>query len=174
MTLADPSQLLADYQVASSPLENLRSETLKTLAKVSEHLFFKLKSSCWLLIHFLTIVTSQWHYSRDSDVKLQDKDFKRLNKSALGNRATTAHVSTMRKPPNLPLTTNRLFSFAQQQYFYRQQSDLRIRHPTQLRETVYKKAAVMKGENNLGSLRYGGTGRQGLKKLAPPALIPSD
>ena len=24
---------------------------------------------------------------------MQDKDFKRLNKSALGNRATTAHVS---------------------------------------------------------------------------------
>ena len=32
----------------------------------------------------------------------------------------------------------------------------------------------MKGSNNLGSLRYGGTGRQGLKKLAAPALIPSD
>ena len=96
MTLANPSQLLADYQVASSPLESLRSETLKTLAKVSEHLFTRLKSSCWL---YWFIVTSQWHYSRDSDVKLQDKDFKRLNKSALGNRATTAHVSTMRKPP---------------------------------------------------------------------------
>ena len=99
MTLADPSQLLEDCQVASSPLESLRSETLKTLAKVSEHLFFRLKRKCWLMIDFLTIVTSQWHYSRDSDVKLQDKDFKRLNKSALGNRATTAHVSTMRKPP---------------------------------------------------------------------------
>ena len=32
----------------------------------------------------------------------------------------------------------------------------------------------MKGDNNLGSLRYGGTGRQGLKKLNPPAVIPSD
>ena len=171
MTLANPSQLLADYQVASSPLESLRSETLKTLAKVSEHLFTRLKSSCWL---YWFIVTSQWHYSRDSDVKLQDKDFKRLNKSALGNRATTAHVSTMRKPPVLRSQPIVFYSFAQQQYFYRQQSDLRIIHPTQLRETVYKKAAVMKGENNLGSLRYGGTGRQGLKKLAPPALIPSD
>ena len=32
----------------------------------------------------------------------------------------------------------------------------------------------MKGGNNLGTLRYGGTGRQGLKKLQPPAVIPSD
>jgi len=41
----------------------------------------------------LPIVTSAWHYSQDSRLKMQDKDFKRLNKSALGNRATTAHVS---------------------------------------------------------------------------------
>ena len=32
----------------------------------------------------------------------------------------------------------------------------------------------MKGGNTLGSLRYGGTGRQGLKKLATPMIIPSD
>jgi len=32
----------------------------------------------------------------------------------------------------------------------------------------------MKGGNTLGTLRYGGTGRQHLKKLAAPAIIPSD
>ena len=126
------------------------------------------------LFRFLMIVTSQWHYSRDSEVKTQDKDFKRLNKSALGNRATTAHVS-VRKDPIFHSQLILFYSiYMQQQYFYRQQSDLRIRHPTQQRETVQKKAAIMKGENNLGSLRYGGTGRQGLKKLAPPPIIPSD
>ena len=39
MTLAGPSHLLAAYQVASSPLESQRSETWRTLAKVSKHLF---------------------------------------------------------------------------------------------------------------------------------------
>ena len=38
-------------------------------------------------------VASRWDYSRLSEVQTQDKDFKRLNKSAIGNRATTSHVS---------------------------------------------------------------------------------
>ena len=47
-------------------------------------------------IPFLTFmpfkVASYWQYSKESDLRKQDKDFKRLNKSALGKRATTAHV----------------------------------------------------------------------------------
>ena len=51
---------------------------------------------------------------------------------------------------------------------------MRIVHPTQKRAAVEQKAAIAKGGNTLGSLRYGGTGRQGLKKLQAPAVIPSD
>ena len=39
---------------------------------------------------------------------------------------------------------------------------------------MQKKAEVVKGGKQLGSLRYGGTGRQCLKKLAMPMVIPSD
>ena len=38
-------------------------------------------------------VTSKWQYSRDSALKMQDKDYKRLNKSALAHKATKPHVS---------------------------------------------------------------------------------
>lgn len=51
---------------------------------------------------------------------------------------------------------------------------MRIRHPSQVRENIYKKATQDKGLNNLGTLRYGGTGRQNIKKMAPPMIIPSD
>mmetsp|Transcript_933 Transcript_933/g.1444 ORF Transcript_933/g.1444 Transcript_933/m.1444 type:complete len:106 (-) Transcript_933:611-928(-) len=57
-------------------------------------------------------VTSVWQYSVRNMVPNQDKDFKRLNKSALGYRATTAH----------------------EQYMHRQQSNIRIRHPSTIRE----------------------------------------
>ena len=40
----------------------------------------------------LCIVASKWDYHRMSDLKRQDKDFMRLNKTALGHKATTAHV----------------------------------------------------------------------------------
>ena len=51
---------------------------------------------------------------------------------------------------------------------------MRIRHPTQVREAVQKKAEEIKGGKHLGSLRYGGSGRQCLKKLSMPMVIPSD
>lgn len=38
-------------------------------------------------------VASLWNYSRLSELKMQDKDFKRLNKCAITEKATTAHVS---------------------------------------------------------------------------------
>lgn len=96
-------------------------------------------------------VTSIWQYSRENALSRQDKDFKKLNKSALGNRATTAH----------------------QQYLHRQQSDIRIRHPSQVRDSVQRKAQRTCG-GSMSALRYGGTGRQNQKKLAPPMIIPSD
>lgn len=94
-------------------------------------------------------MTSVWQYSRESKVGVQDKDFKRLNKSALCNRATTAHM----------------------QYLHRQQSDIRIRHPSQIREQVHRKAQTLRSAS---ACRYGGSGRQTLKKLAAPMVIPSD
>ena len=48
---------------------------------------------------------------------------------------------------------------------------MRIRHPSQLRATVTKKASNIVSEK---PVRYGGTGRQSLKKMAPPMVIPSD
>ena len=97
------------------------------------------------------VVTSIWQYSRENPLSRQDKDFKRLNKSALGNRATTAH----------------------QQYLHRQMSDIRIRHPSQIRDAVQRKAQAYGGQS-MSALRYGGTGRQNLKKLAAPMMVPSD
>ena len=38
-----------------------------------------------------TAVASYWDYARQSELKTQDKDFKRMNKSAIKERATTAH-----------------------------------------------------------------------------------
>jgi len=38
-------------------------------------------------------VSSIWEYHRNSALERQDKDFMKLNKKALANRATTAHVS---------------------------------------------------------------------------------
>ena len=93
MTWVGPSRPLEHFQAEDLPLENLKSETLKTLVKVSLHIFSRVEEQKLTYVSFSNEVTSQWHYSRDSEVKVQDKDFKRLNKSALGNRATTAHVS---------------------------------------------------------------------------------
>ena len=45
------------------------------------------------------IVTSKWQYSRETELQRQDKDFKRLNKSAIGQRATTADVSDLDSAP---------------------------------------------------------------------------
>lgn len=106
---------------------------------------------CANFLLFVSLVTSIWQYSRENALSRQDKDFKKLNKSALGNRATTAH----------------------QQYLHRQQSDIRIRHPSQVRDSVQRKAQRTCG-GSMSALRYGGTGRQNQKKLAPPMIIPSD
>ena len=50
------------------------------------------------LLYIILTVTSKWQYSRESQLPNQDKDFKRLNKSALSSRATTAHVSRFNCP----------------------------------------------------------------------------
>ena len=96
-------------------------------------------------------MTSVWQYSTRNSIPNQDKDFKRLNKSALGNRATTAHM----------------------QYLHRQQSDIRIRHPSTIREQVHKNAAKVRS-GSVSAARYGGSTRTDLKKLAAPKIIPSD
>ena len=41
---------------------------------------------------YFRLVASRWDYHRMSGLKQQDKDFKRLNMTALGQKATTAHV----------------------------------------------------------------------------------
>ena len=90
--LEGQSQAPEDSQATITPSESRRLGTQRTQVKVSlkTQLFsIRALTKSWSVI----IVTSQWHYSRDSQLKTQDKDFKRLNKSALGNRATTAHVS---------------------------------------------------------------------------------
>ena len=102
--LADLSLALVIYQTRNSLSESWSTEILRMQAKVSIEKF----DNRVITNAFVYIVTSKWHYSRDSELQRQDKDFKRLNKSSLGNRATTAH----------------------QQYLDRQQSDMRIRHPT--------------------------------------------
>jgi hypothetical protein len=38
-------------------------------------------------------VSTFWEYHKNSDLTQQDKDFLRLNKGAITNHATTAHVS---------------------------------------------------------------------------------
>ena len=73
---------LAIFQVTGLPLADLRSPIPKMLKKVSSH---------HKHLTMMSIVTSVWEYSRFNELKRQDKDFKRLNKSALGSRATTSH-----------------------------------------------------------------------------------
>jgi len=85
--LVDPSLTLVNFPATTSTLERLNTETLRMLAKVS------INHTKVTNVDIFSIVTSKWHYSHDSQLARQDKDFKRLNKSALGNRATTAHVS---------------------------------------------------------------------------------
>lgn len=48
---------------------------------------------------------------------------------------------------------------------------MRIRHPSQVRDAVQRKASNILAEK---PVRYGGTGRQSLKKMAAPILVPSD
>jgi len=156
-TSGEPSNPHATCPPTTTLLVRPKGETQKMRAKVSHRLLslmlLMIGIACVLkhLVCLSTLVTSIWHYSRENALSRQDKDFKKLNKSALGNRATTAH----------------------QQYLHRQQSDIRIRHPSQVRDSVQRKAQRTCG-GSMSAMRYGGTGRQNQKKLAPPMIIPSD
>lgn len=56
---------------------------------------------------------------------------------------------------------------------HRQMSDLRIRHPSTIREKVHRNAAMLRS-GSVSAARYGGSNRTDLKKLAAPKVIPSD
>jgi len=142
MTSAFPSPPRANSPHLTSPLAKRSARTQRTPHKVG---YF----TCVIFLLALQPVTSIWQYARESAIGVQDKDFKRLNKSALGNRATTAHL----------------------QYLHRKQSDIRIRHPSQIRAEVSKKAQNLV---SAGAARYGGSGRHNVKRLNPPMTIPSD
>ena len=96
MTLGDPSLPLVGFlEAPTSPSVRLRGRMPKAPDKVS----LESPIATFLINLFFLIVTSKWQYSRETELQRQDKDFKRLNKSAIGQRATTADVSDLGLAP---------------------------------------------------------------------------
>ena len=82
MTLVNQNRHAENYPQWTISMVKLKSKTVKVLAKVIV-----------LLNVTFCLVSSSWMYHTQSRIRGADKDFKQLNKTAISNKATTAHVS---------------------------------------------------------------------------------